>query len=249
MWYFAFNHDRRAFEGRGQIPLKQAINWAIDRPAIVRAAGYLAGKRTDHILPPALNRSASVYPIEGVTERSMAKARALLRKARLTPTKLVLYAGNLGSEQAMAQVFQFNLKRLGIDVDIKYFPHSSFFGLVGTRGQPFDVALWGWIPDYADGFALFGPLLAGKVLGPTGNGNVAYFDRAKYNREIERIEGLGGEARGQAWVDLDAEMMRDDPPMAPVMASASTDYVSAHYGCFVFQPIIGRPDLAAACKT
>ena len=43
MEYFAFNHDRPAFKGVGQIPLKQAINWAIDRPALVRAAGYDAG--------------------------------------------------------------------------------------------------------------------------------------------------------------------------------------------------------------
>ena len=40
MEYFAFNHDRPAFKGVGQIPLKQAINWAIDRPALVRAAGF-----------------------------------------------------------------------------------------------------------------------------------------------------------------------------------------------------------------
>ena len=46
---FAFNHDRPAFKGAGQIPLKQAINWAIDRPALVRAAGYLSGRETDQI--------------------------------------------------------------------------------------------------------------------------------------------------------------------------------------------------------
>ena len=58
-FFFAFNHDRPAFKGPGQIPLKQAINWAIDRPALVRAAGYLGGKRTDQILPPAMGRGAA----------------------------------------------------------------------------------------------------------------------------------------------------------------------------------------------
>ena len=38
MEYFAFNHDRPAFKGVGQIPLKQAINWAIDRPRLVQQA-------------------------------------------------------------------------------------------------------------------------------------------------------------------------------------------------------------------
>jgi ABC-type oligopeptide transport system substrate-binding subunit len=32
-WYLAFNHDRPAFKGPGQIPLKKAINLAIDDPS------------------------------------------------------------------------------------------------------------------------------------------------------------------------------------------------------------------------
>ena len=72
-WYYAFNHDRPAFDGPGQIPLKKAINFAIDRLALTRPAGYLAGKRTDQILPPALARSASIYPLGGP---NLAAARA-----------------------------------------------------------------------------------------------------------------------------------------------------------------------------
>ena len=33
-WFVTFNHERSAFKGRGQIPLKKAINFAIDRPAL-----------------------------------------------------------------------------------------------------------------------------------------------------------------------------------------------------------------------
>jgi hypothetical protein len=74
------------------------------------------------------------------------------------------------------------------------------------------------------------------------------FDRPKYNHEIEQIEGLTGRARRKAWADLDVEMMRDDPPWAPIMAKAASVFVSRSFGCFVFQPVYARPDLAAACK-
>jgi ABC-type oligopeptide transport system substrate-binding subunit len=120
--YFAFNHDRPAFKGPGQIPLMKAINWAIDRPALVRASGYLGGKRTDQILPPAMTRDASIYPLGGVDEQSLATARALLAQARFKPEKLVLYAATSPAFFAIwAQIFQFNMKRLGINVQIKYF--------------------------------------------------------------------------------------------------------------------------------
>ena len=92
-FFFAFNHDRPAFKGIGQIPLKQAINWAIDRPALVRAAGYLGGKRTTDPASGDEVVGASIYPLGGVTDRSLAKARALLAKAKLKPKTLVLYAG------------------------------------------------------------------------------------------------------------------------------------------------------------
>ena len=156
--FFAFNHDRPAFKGPGQIPLKQAINWAIDRPELVRAVGYLGGKRTDQILPSAMGRGASIYPLGGVTERSLAKARALLVKAKRKPKTLVLYASGSGSDPIWAQIFRFNLKRLGIDVDVRFFPLGESVERAGRRGEPFDViivSMWG--TDYADGFGFFRP--------------------------------------------------------------------------------------------
>jgi peptide/nickel transport system substrate-binding protein len=247
--YFAFNHDRPAFKGPGQIPLKQAINWAIDRRALVRAAGSLGGNRTDQILPPALSRNASIYPLGGVNARSLVKARALLKKAKLKPKTLVLYTDNFGYGPSWAQIFQLNLRRLGIEVEIKVFPRSTYFSLTGTRGAPFDVAVaGGWISDYADAATIFGPLLDGHNLTESGNTNIAYFDRPKYNRKIERIARRSGKPRRKAWSDLDVEMMREDPPWAPVMDLTAKDFISKTFGCYVFQPVIATPDLAAACK-
>ena len=247
-FYFAFNHDRRAFKGPAQIPLKQAINLAIDRRAMVDAVSFLGGKRTDQILPPALGRPASIYPLGGVTARSLAKARALLAKARFRPTKLVLYAPTERFFPAWAQIFQFDLKRLGIDVEVKYFPFGVVGERAGVRSAPFDVALQGWLADYGDGVSFFGPLLDGDNLSRTGNQNYAYFDRPRFNREIERISRLTGAARRRAWADLDVEMMRDDPPWAPVMNNAAREFVSKSVGCYVYQPVYGRFDLAAVCK-
>ena len=65
--YVVFNHERPAFKGPGQNPLKKAINYAIDRPAMSRAWGYLAGKRTDQLLPTSIARGAHIYPLGGLT--------------------------------------------------------------------------------------------------------------------------------------------------------------------------------------
>jgi len=247
-FFFAFNHDRPAFKGPGQIPLMQAINWAVDRPAMVRVAGYLGGRRTAQILPPALSRPANIYPLGGVTVESLARARALLGRAKRKPKELVLYTSDGVLGVGIAQIFQYNLKRLGIDVQIKYFPLPTLATRLGTAGEPFDVGFEPWAADYPDGAAFFRPLLYGPNLEESGNTNWAYFDRPRYNREIERIDHLTGPARRKAWADLDVEMMRDDPPLVPFMNRTSDDFVSASLGCYVYQPAIGLLDIVAACK-
>jgi len=248
--FFVFNHERQAFAGEGQIALKKAINLVIDRPALVRTFGYLGARRTDQLLPAALGRDAEIYSLRGVSKQSLAQARALLAKAKYRPGKLVLYTSDCSCRPfaTHAQIFQFDLRRLGIDVEIKYFPILDFFKRVETRGEPFDIADWAWIPDYPDGLAYLGQLLHGRSITANNNSNVSYFDRPKWNREIDRVDGLAGEARRRGWADLDVELMRDDPPWAPYASYAEVDFVSNSLGCYVLQPVIGRIDLTAACK-
>ena len=63
---FRFNLQRPAFKGAGQAPLRKAINYALDRPALTGAFGYLAGRPSDRLLPAALRaRANGLYPLRG----------------------------------------------------------------------------------------------------------------------------------------------------------------------------------------
>ncbi|HJR95408.1 MAG TPA: ABC transporter substrate-binding protein [Gaiellaceae bacterium] len=245
-FYFGFNHDRPAFKSSAQIPLKQAINQALDRRALARAAGF--GEATDQILPPAMTRAENLYPTQGISSRDLGKARGLLAKTAVMPERLVLYAPSDGFFPAWAQIFQRNLRQLGLDVTIRYFPFYKIVERAGTRGEPFDVAISAWSIDYADPVTFFGPLLNGNNLQAAGNSSLTYFDRPRYNREIERVDRLRGSARRNAWARLDVEMMRRDPPWAPVMNGTQRDFVSESFGCYLFQPVVGHLDLNVACK-
>ena len=78
--YLALNTSRPAL---GKVNLRKAVNWAIDRPAMLRVAGKFAGKRTDQILPPNIQgfRDAKLYPIKGPT-RPRAGSSEAARKTR-----------------------------------------------------------------------------------------------------------------------------------------------------------------------
>ena len=78
------------------------------------------------------------------------------------------------SESTIAQALQFNLKQIGIELDLKYYDCSTKFEKLGTRGEPFDISYINWGVDWADPAAFFEPLLD-PDLRATGNMNFSYF--------------------------------------------------------------------------
>jgi ABC-type oligopeptide transport system substrate-binding subunit len=238
-WAYAFNHSRPAFRGPGQIPLKKAINFAIDRPALARTFGYLAGKRTDQMLPPALARAESIYPLGGANPVA---ARRWYAKARFKPSELVLYTWNFPHFVAQAQIVAFNLKQLGIDLEVKYFSPESLGAQLAISGEPFDLAIFGWSVDYGDATTFFVPLFGPGAI-PSG----VNLDDPRLNRRIDTVDRLSGEARRDAWADLDIDLMRDNPPWAPFMHINSRALLSPSLGCFTPNPILGV-EITALCK-
>jgi len=237
--FVVFNHNRPAFRGPGQIPLAKAINYAIDRPEMARKLGYLGGKPTDQMLPPTLARPASIYPLEGTDPVT---ARKWLARATIKPSTLVLYANNTPQGVALAQTLVHNLKQIGIDVQVKYFYLTAVAAKVAAPGEPFDLALGGWIADYGDAAGFFVPLLY-RGSGMWG----VNLDDPRVDRRIEAANRLTGEARRRAWADLDIDLMRDNPPWAPLANNQNRSFVSRSVGCFLEHPVYSF-DIAAACK-
>ena len=64
---------------------------------------------------------------------------------------------------------------------------------------------------------------------------------------MEATNRLTGEARRRAWAELDVDLMRNDPPWAPVVHHQNRMLVSRSLGCFVPSPIFGF-DITALCK-
>src|SRR5262249_28674236 len=94
-------------------PLRQAINYAIDRPALLRQFGPLAGTPVDHYLAPNMPgyRNVHVYP---VGKPDVQKARSLAR-GHLRSGQLVLYVNDRAGVPEQAQIVKRDLARIGLD--------------------------------------------------------------------------------------------------------------------------------------
>ena len=72
------------------------------------------------------------------------------------------YTSNRGSAPLAAQIVQFNLKQIGLNVNTHLFARAVQIDKEGTRGEPFDITSEGWIADYADPYDFINVLLVGR---------------------------------------------------------------------------------------
>ena len=245
--YLAFNHDRPLFKGAAGAALAKSINYAIDRKALLAQGGYLAGKRADQILPPGIAgfRDANLYPLKGpdVTTAKKWAAKAGVKDGQTVE----YYTSNTGAAQLAAQIVQFNLKQIGLNVNTHLFARAVQINKEGTRGEPFDITSEGWIADYADPYDFINVLLSGDSLHASNNNNVAYYNDPTFNRQMAVAANLSGPARYKAYGNLDVNMMLKNPPWAPRNNFNDRILVSSKIGCFTFNSTYSL-DYAALCS-
>jgi peptide/nickel transport system substrate-binding protein len=237
---------------RDNVPLRKAVNLALDRPGVIATLGApLSATPTDQVSP---SRSPGwvdyhLYPLEGPDlERASRLAAGHLRGSTA-----VLYTSPDRLRPAMAAVIANNLAKIGLKVEVQQFSAAVMMAKVGTPGEPFDMVLGYWGDDLLGPFLpdLDAPILHPdpastlvRYLGgqnarkPSGNANVAYFDVPAYNRRMAVASRLSGPPRFRAFSRLDADIMRNQAPWAPIAEASSWNFFSKRVGCFHYQPVI-----------
>jgi peptide/nickel transport system substrate-binding protein len=228
------------------VKLRQAVNFALDRPALRDATGRSSGDVTDDYLPSVMPgyRNGDVYPL---AHPNLKKAKSLAH-GRTRSGQAVMYVSNTAGFPGDAQVAVVaeSLKKIGIDVVGKYFPIDVLVAKTGTRGEPYDLTIARTDALYLDPSEFIDVALDGRRIGPTGNTSRSYFDSDRYNKLIEQAGRLTGTARNDAYGRLAVRIARDAAPLAAYTVRNWRLFVSRHVGC-VRAAAHGGLDLAALC--
>ena len=239
--YLALNTSRPLF---ADVNLRKAVNYAIDRGALLRQQGGLAGagEPTDQYLPPGMPgfEDRHIYPLNAP---DLATAKRL---ARGRGGRAVFYTCNTTACSHTAEIVKSNLKPIGIEVDVKQFPGRLAYDKASTRGEPFDIYDGSWVADYADPFSLLNNLLDGTTIKGRQNNNVAYFDHPSYNRKLASASTLAGPERYRVYGEVDVDLARNAAPLVAIANLTTRDFFSDRVGCQLYQPVYGV-DLAALC--
>ena len=234
IYFFTFNTRRGPFV---DVRLRRAVNFAIDRRALAATTGIgEVGRPTDQQIPPGLPgfEDAAIYPLGGP---ELTRARRL---AGSTRRRAVLYTCDFPACSRHGQIMRSNLGAIGIDLEVREFPIPQLFERLARPDEPFDIGWTNWFFDYADPFSYIN-LQFGDDAFP-----YARFDDPHWQRRMEAVARLSGEARMRAYATLDRELADEAAPAAPFATGTTTHFLSSRMGCQILHPIYGL-DLAALC--
>jgi peptide/nickel transport system substrate-binding protein len=241
--YLAMNTSRQVFR---RARVRRAVNYALDRPALIKIGGYLSGTPTVQVLPKALTGgvwSTHLYPTWSPGPRQFAKARRLSRDCGPGHIRrLNFWHGASAPAVQDAAVISYDLRKMGCKVNSVYCCGDRYVA-AGAKGNTMDIATAGWWDDYPDGYDFLHNLLDGRTIARTNNNDLSYFNNKTFNRRLDAANTLAGAARNRAFGRLDQWVMKKYAPWAPISNSNVVDYLSPNAHGYVFDAPFGSIDL------
>ena len=237
--YWALNTSRAPFNSP---KARQAVNWAIDRPALVRLAGKFGARRTDQILVPGMPgyKPYNLYAFRGANPNLAKKIDPLL-----AGQTAVIFYPNTPLHVNMAQVIAYDLEKIGMKTKDEPIPGSIYARTLGTRGVNMDIAWSGWCADYVDPFDYINVNLDGRSIQAQNNLNFAYLNNAKLNKAMDAAANLTGTARTKSYQTLDYQIMKNYAPWVPYAIKNGVFFTSNRTHNYVYSSYFARPDFNA----
>lgn len=174
--YMAMNLDHKPFQN---IKVRQAINHAIDREAIVKDVFGSFGRVAKNPIPPMLlGYNNQIKPIQ----QDLEKAKALLDEAGFpNGFKTRIWAMPIAREympdgQKVAEHIKVDLAKIGVEAEIVTYGKTEWEKYLDDVGKgQHDMALFGWISDIPDPDNFLFTMLDKSVADNRPSMNIAFY--------------------------------------------------------------------------
>jgi peptide/nickel transport system substrate-binding protein len=218
-YYFFMNNRLAPFD---DVRVRQAVNYAIDRNALVRLYGGLATP-TENILPPTYPqyKKHSFYPLD------VAKAKQLIQQAGAKGATVTVWGSNRETSQKPVEYLQDVLKKIGLNAKLKIIDASIYWTTIGNQKTKAQIGFADWFQDYPHPLDWFDVLLNGTRITDTHNNNYSNFNDPAVNNKIAELKQkpeLDATINNE-WAALDAQIMKK-AGWAPYVNRQFTDFFS-----------------------
>jgi peptide/nickel transport system substrate-binding protein len=243
-YYYFMNNRVAPFDN---VKVRQAVNYAINRNALVRIYGGLATP-TQNVLPPTYPqyKKLNLYPY------NLSKAKSLIKEAGATGASVTVWTSNNTSRNApqAGQYLQSVLKSIGLNAKLKQINAAVYWTTVGNQATKSQIGFADWYQDYPHPLDWFDVLLNGNRITQTHNNNYSNFDDPAVNAkidELKKVSGLSSKINSE-WASVD-KMVMEKAGWAPFVNVQGIDTFNndIDLSCYVFH-VNYQFDFATICK-
>ena len=263
--YIVFNlRSPDAGGAPGKLLVRQAVEYGLDKTAVVKAIGGPdVATIINTVIPPgnAGYQNTNMYP-DSNGQGNVAQCKSDLAKAGYPHGLTLTYLyPSAPSDTRIFAAIQASLANCGITLSGTPEPGASFFTILGNSPENNKAGQWdmgqaGWIPDW---FADNGRTIVQAMFqGPNcvvNTINYGCYDNPTVNSLIMQADGApSASAAGRFWHQADLDIMKD-AAIVPIMSQNFPLYSSARvrgiasdgttYPTAIFAPNIGNPDITA----
>jgi peptide/nickel transport system substrate-binding protein len=205
--------------------VRKALAAVLDRKAMqLTRGGPLAGAIATHFLPPTMAGFAEAGGLAGTGADylanpggDMAVAQSYMKKAgfasgKYTGPAIRMLGDNSSPAKESAAIVRRALESLGFKVNLTSVEHSAFYSKfcnVVSQLKSIDVcANYGWLPDFADPYAMLNATFNGESIVPVNNSNASLFDNKTINADMDKAAQIADDAdRAKAWGLIDRKLV------------------------------------------
>jgi peptide/nickel transport system substrate-binding protein len=210
--YIAMNSNNPLFNNNNAA-LRRAVNYVINRNAMVDLSGAYAGRQTDQYMPRGFpgyrELGAKGYPATQNLSRARQLAQGNTRSGRG-----VFYYGLAAPGPQRMELVRSYLSQIGVSIEPQGFRGFAIYDAAGKRNSPHAFTTAGWCQDYPDPYDFINVLLYGGNIQEENNNNLAYFNNAAFNKRMERSAKLIGAPRMKAYMALENDLVTKQAPWA-----------------------------------
>jgi peptide/nickel transport system substrate-binding protein len=240
-YYFFMNNRVAPFDN---LKVRQAVNYAINREALIRIYGGL-GQPTENVLPPTYPQyqKLNMYPYD------LAKAKKLIQESGQAGADVTVWNHDRGTDPKASAYLVDVLNSIGLKAHEKIINSAVYWTTVGNQATKAQIGFADWFQDYPHPLDWFDVLLNGNRITDTHNNNYANFDDKAVNAKIETLkkEPTLTDAVNTQWASVD-KMVDEQAPWAPFMNRQFTDFFSSSMdlSCYV-NHVLYQFDYASIC--
>jgi peptide/nickel transport system substrate-binding protein len=240
-YYFFMNNRVAPFNN---LKARQAVEYAIDRNALVRLYGGLATP-TENVLPPTYPqyKKLSLYP------HNLAKAKQLVQQSGTKGMSITVWNHDRGIDPKATAYLTDVLNSIGWKAKEKIVNSAVYWTTIGNQKTKAQIGFADWFQDYPHPLDWFDVLLNGNRITPTHNNNYSNANVPAVNAAIEKLKKeptLNSSVNAQ-WANVD-KMADQNALWAAFLNRQFTDFFNSDMdlGCYV-NHVLYQFDFATIC--